>query len=177
MNLDEEGANVPSFYLYQVKLGYYLNNLIEKITAIAEERFKESDLSDCFIVDIVPNNKKLDVFIDTDEGVKFWQCQKLSRAIEAYLDESLDLGESYTLEVSSPGITRPLMFKRQYPRNVGRKVEIMLKDRTKIKGKLTEVKEDEIIVESKGQKKRDIIINNIQFDDIEKTKVLISFSK
>ena len=154
-----------------------MSKLIEKIEAIAEERFKETDLSDCFIVDIELTNSKLDVFIDTDEGVKFWQCQKLSRAIEAYLDESLALGEKYTIEVSSPGIGRPLKFKRQYPRNIGRKVEILTKDKTKIKGKLTEVKEDEVIVESKGQKKRDIIINNILFEDIEKTKVLISFSK
>jgi len=154
-----------------------LDKLIEKIQAIAEERFKETDLSECYIVDIEQSNTKLDVFIDTDEGVKFWQCQKLSRAIEAYLDESLALGEKYTLEVSSPGIKRPLKFKRQYPRNIGRKLEITLKDRTKIKGKLTEVKEDLIIVESKGAKKRDIIVNTINFDDIEKTKVMISFSK
>ena len=130
-----------------------MSKLIEKIEAIAEERFKETDLSDCFIVDIELTNSKLDVFIDTDEGVKFWQCQKLSRAIEAYLDESLALGEKYTIEVSSPGIGRPLKFKRQYPRNIGRKVEILTKDKTKIKGKLTEVKEDEVIVESNGQKK------------------------
>lgn len=154
-----------------------MDKLIEKIQAIAEERFKETDLSECYIVDIEQSNTKLDVFIDTDEGVKFWQCQKLSRAIEAYLDESLALGEKYTLEVSSPGIKRPLKFKRQYPRNIGRKLEITLKDRTKIKGKLTEVKEDLIIVESKGAKKRDIIVNTINFDDIEKTKVMISFSK
>jgi len=154
-----------------------LSKLIEKIEAIAKERFKETDLSDCFIVEIELTNTKLDVFIDTDEGVKFWQCQKLSRAIEAYLDESLALGEKYTIEVSSPGIKRPLKFKRQYPRNIGRKVEIVLKDRSKIKGKLTEVKEEIVIVESHGQKKRDIIINEIKFEDIEKTKVLISFSK
>jgi len=145
---------------------YNLNKIIEKIEAIAKERFKETDLSDCFIVDIEINNSKLEVYIDTDNGVQFWQCQKLSRAIEAYLDESLELGEKYTLEVSSPGLSRPLKFKRQYPRNIGRKVEIKLKDRTKIKGKLIEA----------GQKKRDIILNEIKFEDIEKTKVLISFS-
>lgn len=154
-----------------------MEKLIEKIQSLAELRFKETDLSDCFIIDIVLDGSKLNVFIDTDEGVKFWQCQKLSRAIEAYLDESLILGEKYTLEVSSPGIGRPLKFKRQYPRNIGRKIEIKLKDRSKLRGKLLEVNEDTIVVESKGEKKRDLILNTIEFENIEETKIKVSFSK
>jgi len=143
----------PLFIYTDTYKGYNLSKIIEKIEAIAQERFKEADLSDCFIVEIELNNSKLEVYIDTDDGVKFWQCQKLSRAIEAYLDESLALGEKYTIEVSSPGTSRPLKFKRQYPRNVGRKVEIKLKDRTKIKGKLIEVNDDSLTVESKGKGK------------------------
>ena len=81
--------------------------LQEQITKIAKERFESEDLQDCFLLAIEQNGKKLEVYVDTDEGIKFWQCQKLSRAIEEHLDESGVLGEDYTLEVSSPGIDSP----------------------------------------------------------------------
>jgi ribosome maturation factor RimP len=154
-----------------------LDKLIEKIKTIAEERFTEEDLSDCFIVDIVPSGSKLEVFIDSDDGVKFWQCQKLSRAIEAYLDETAVLGTSYVLEVSSPGVDKPLKFRRQYPRNVGRKIEVLLKDGHMIEGRLLEVNSEDILVESKGEKKKELIQNRIKFVEINNSKILITFSK
>ena len=152
-----------------------MENLVDKIRAIAEERFKEADLEDCFIVDIMLNNTKLEVYIDTDEGVSFKKCQKLSRAIEAYLDESKAIGEKYTLEVSSPGVGRPLKFKRQYPRNIGRSIKIKLKDGSSVKGKFVSMEDDILTIESKGQKKKEVIKNEINFESIESSKILITF--
>ncbi|MBT8231477.1 MAG: ribosome maturation factor RimP [Saprospiraceae bacterium] len=152
-----------------------MDNLIDKIKAIIEDRFKEADLEDCFLVDILVNNTKLEVYIDTDEGVSFKKCQKLSRAIEAYLDESKAIGEKYTLEVSSPGVGRPLKFRRQYPRNIGRKMKVKLKDGSSLKGKLTGINDNVLTIESKGQKKKEVIINEIDFEQIESSEVLITF--
>lgn len=152
-----------------------MENLTDKILAIIEERFKEPDLEDCFLVEMKLNNTKVEIYIDTDEGVSFKKCQKLSRAVEAYLDESLALGEKYTLEVSSPGIGRPLKFKRQYPRNIGRKMKLKLKDGSKIEGKFIAMENDILTIESKGQKKKEVIKNEIEFESIESSKILITF--
>ena len=128
------------------------------------------------MVDIEHNATKLSVFIDTDEGVNFTKCQKLSRKIESYLDESQVLGEKYILEVSSPGISRPLKFNRQYPRNVGRKIVCKLKNGEKLEGTLQEVGDEVIKVERKLKKKEKEIIE-IEYNQIESSKIKISFEK
>ena len=94
-----------------------MTKIEEEIRKVAEVRFSEEDLADCFILEIILKDKRVEVFADTDDGIKFWQCQKLSRAIEEYLDTSQVLGEAYTIEVSSPGVDKPLQLFRQYPRN------------------------------------------------------------
>ena len=99
--------------------------IVEKITDLLDKKFTEEDFSDCFLVDIKAHaHNKIDVFIDSDSGVTFEKCQKISRYLERFIDENGWLGEKYVLEVSSPGISRPLKFKRQYAKNIGRKVEV-----------------------------------------------------
>ncbi len=154
-----------------------MDKLIEKIKSIAEERFKEIDLSDCFMVDVSLNGSKMEVYIDSDEGVKFSQCQKLSRAIEAYLDESEVLGPKYILEVSSPGLERPLKFQRQYKRNLGRSIETRTKGGEQIVGKLILVDQKSITIETKASKKKAVESHEILFEDIDQSKILITFSK
>ena len=154
-----------------------LENIISKIEDIVNRSMELDALNDCFLVDIVQSGSKLQVFIDTDEGVSFAKCQKMSRAIEAELDESLIMGEKYTLEVSSPGVSRPLKFLRQFPRNIGREIECQLKDGSVLTGVLTAVEGDTLVIESKGQKKKEIINNEITFDAVESAKILISFGK
>jgi len=157
------------------------DNLIEKIHSIAEDRFKETDLEHCFIVDVSikgsRKGSKIEVFIDGDIGVKFQDCQKLSRSIEAYLDESQIVGEKYTLNVSSPGIGRPLKFKRQYPQNVGRDIEVTKTDRKLVTGELLNVLDDKIFVKTLATKKKDAEEHSIKFEEIISSKILISFKK
>lgn len=57
-------------------------------------------------------------------GVSVDDCTKVSRALEAYLDERPDLSENYTLEVSSPGIERPLVRPRDYERFAGQEIAV-----------------------------------------------------
>ena len=154
----------------------------DKITTLLEEKFREDAFSDCFLVDLkLHAHNKLDVFIDSDFGISFEQCQKISRYLEQYLDEEQWLGEKYVLEVSSPGVSRPLVMKRQYPRNVGRKVEVKLADGDKRSGTLKEVEEDHIVLEEKirfkeGKRtKTEMVETQIDFNSIKETKVKISF--
>ena len=152
-----------------------------KISALLEEKFQEEAFEDCFIVEISLNNKKLNVFIDSDSGITFEKCQRLSRYLESFIDEAGWLGEKYVLEVSSPGVGRPLKLPRQYKKNVGRKVEVSLLEGKPIEGKLIEVNEAAITVEYKrrikeGKKKKtEVVQDNIAFEDIKKTIVKISF--
>ncbi len=69
----------------------------------------------------------LTVYIDMDGGVDLNACEKFHRAIDPVLDE-LDptLGEPYTLNVSSPGLDRPLKTERDYQKATGQKVEVKL---------------------------------------------------
>lgn len=69
----------------------------------------------------------LTVYIDTETGVDLDTCEKFHRAIDVVLDE-LDptFGAAYTLNVSSPGLDRPLKTKRDFDKCLGEKVEVRL---------------------------------------------------
>ena len=153
-----------------------------KIEPLVLAKFEEEAWEDCFIVEIKHKGNKLNVFIDSDSSMSFDKCRKVSRHIEAILDEELWLGERYTLEVSSPGIGRPLKMKRQYVKNIGRTIALKIGDDTD-EGLLTSVQEDGITIEKEvvikeGKKKRkEIVTSEIPFDTITEAKVKISFKK
>ena len=154
-----------------------------KIHDLLEAKFAEEEFADCFLIELKlhPNNK-LDVFIDSDAGITFDRCRKISRYLESYLDESGWLGERYTLEVSSPGVNRPLKLQRQYPKHTGRKLKINLKDGTEVEGILKEVHPDHLelehrVVERQGKKKKHLkVITDIPLENIQKAVVQVSFS-
>ena len=69
----------------------------------------------------------LTVYIDTEEGVDLNTCEKFHRAIDPVLDEvDPTFGVPYTLNVSSPGLDRPLKTDRDYQKCIGEKVEVKL---------------------------------------------------
>lgn len=154
----------------------------QKIPELLEEKFQEPGFTDFFLVELkVGINNKVEVFVDSDSSVTFERCQKISRFLEAYIDEEGWLGEKYTLEVSSPGITRPLKFVRQYVKNIGRKVEVKTAEQ-KLTGKLIAANEETITIESDervkvGKKKiKQKVQTEIPMAQIEKTIVKISFN-
>ena len=69
----------------------------------------------------------LTVYIDTETGVDLNTCEKFHRAIDPVLDE-LDptFGAPYTLNVSSPGLDRPLKTARDFQKRMGERVEVKL---------------------------------------------------
>ncbi len=154
-----------------------LDRVIESIKKSATEGLEMDELSGCFLLDVTVKGDKVEVYADADEGIKFSQCQKLSRHIEAYLDESLLIGEKYALVVSSPGAEKPLILFRQYPRNVGRTMEFKMKDETVITGKMLSVENQDINIEIQGKKKKEVELKVIPFEEIAEAKVIITFSK
>ena len=83
----------------------------------------------------------------------------------------------FSLEVSSPGLDEPLKLLRQYKKNIGRDVELVMNDDAKKEGKLTAVTEENITIEyTEGKGKKAIVkTDEIPFDAIKQTKVQIKF--
>ena len=128
-------------------------------------------------VRIKPTNN-IKVFLDGDQGISIEKCVQCNRALYKKLEESgLFPGDDFSLEVSSPGLDEPLKLLRQYKKNIGRQVEILLQDGTKKEGRLVEVSEDGIIIEeTKGKnKKKEVISHTFLFDNIKTTKIQIVF--
>lgn len=152
----------------------------KNISRYTQDYLEANGWDDCFLVEVIASpSGKIEVYLDSDTGISFLQCRKVSRHIEAIIDESKEFGETYTLEVSSPSLSRPLKFFRQYKKNVGRKVVVKTADQT-FKGIMKEVSEEEMLIEQskpikKGSKKKIIVENRIDMKDILETKIAVSF--
>ncbi len=158
--------------------------LEHKIEGLLLEKFKEEEYEDCFIVEIkLHANNKLAVFVDSDSAMDFRKCQRISRYLESFIDEEGWLGEKYVLEVSSPGIDRPLVFPRQYVKNLGRDFTLKLADGSEDEGTLIAADDEKITVEKKvrikeGKRKRtQEVQTEYKYSDIHKALVKISFKK
>jgi len=120
----------------------------------------------------------LTVYIDTETGVDLNTCEKFHRAIDPVLDE-LDptFGATYTLNVSSPGLDRPLKTERDYKKCLNEKVEVKLyaplKGKKFFEAKLIGFDENTVEIEDKGEaiklEKTKIakICRAIDFDDLK----------
>lgn len=154
----------------------------EKIKELLAKKFQEEGFQDCFLVDLKAGlNNKVEVFIESDSALTHPRCQKISRYLEGFIDENQWLGEKYTLEVSSPGIGKPLKLKRQYYKNIGRRVEINFLEGKPQTGKLIEVNDDtitieyEIIIKEGKKKRKEMFEHVIPFENIKKAVVKVTF--
>ncbi len=158
-------------------LEFFWMEIGEEIRKIAESKLADPSH---FVVDIIASLTKLPrrimVIIDGDNSITIDDCAHLSREISGVLEENGLAGENYLLEVSTPGLDHPLKLKRQYKKNIGRSVKVKLHN-NQIEGKLTSVTDGSITLSQeigKG-KKKEIQTVEIQFSEIEKTFVLVSF--
>ncbi len=90
----------------------------------------------------------LRLFIDSAEGVTLEDCEKVSRQVSSVLDVEDPIEGEYTLEVSSPGLDRPLYTAAQYARYIGEQVNLRLRiardGRRKFKGTILAVDGDDV---------------------------------
>ncbi len=154
----------------------------EKINALLLKKFSEPDFLDCFIIEIIFGKKNdLEIYVDSDSGMDFAKCRNISRGLEAIIDEQNWLGEQYSIDVSSPGLDRPLKFQRQYARNIDRTLEVTMADGVIKEGKLLSVEEEtftiEYLVKTKEGKKtiKTIVQDPIAYTSIKKALVQVSF--
>ena len=118
-----------------------------------------------------PPHYILRIFVDKVGGVNVGECAALSRKISDHLDTEDLINGSYTLEVSSPGLERPLLSLDDFRRKVGEKVKVNLKSsvdgKEEIKGEIVEVRENEIVVAL------DDSVVTIPWDKIDKGRIII----
>lgn len=105
----------------------------------------ELDRHNLFFVDIkFSAGKRIEVYIDSDEGVHISECASISRFLEAKLEECNLVPENYILEVSSPGMSNPLKVPRQYKRRLGKKLQVIKNDGSEIEGEVIQVDDEKI---------------------------------
>ena len=112
----------------------------------------------------------LRVYIDGPEGVTVDDCADVSRQLSAILDVEDPIPQRYVLEVSSPGLDRPLARRGDFQRFVGEQVKLRthrpLDGQRNFKGRLVGVRPEHIVVEV-GEK-----TVNFSFDSIEKARLI-----
>ncbi|WP_445383151.1 ribosome assembly cofactor RimP [Robiginitalea sp. IMCC43444] len=152
--------------------------LEEKVKELLDDAFAEKPNLFLLELTILPD-QTIRVIIDGDEGVNLQDCMDVSRAIE----HSLDRDEyDFSLEVSSAGATQPLELPRQYPKHIGRTLEVQTAVKT-VKGTLTATSESGITLNWKTREPKPVGKGKhtvkkeakIPFADIEQAKVVLKF--
>ncbi len=105
------------------------------------------------------------LFIDKDGGVTIDDCADVSRQVSALLDVEDPITDKYNLEVSSPGLDRPLFTLSQYERFIGQQIALHLRipmlDRRKWQGRLEKIEGDMLTLNVDGQPQV-FVFGNIQ---------------
>lgn len=154
-----------------------MNTEAGKIENFVKNHLDEAEGLFLIEVKIAPGNK-VTILLDGDNGVTIDNCSSLNKSLYKFIEDTQLFGEqNFSLEVSSFGVGNPLKTARQYRKNIGRKVEVVLNDGQKIEGTLKEVKEAEIVLEQKTGKGAKAITKtvNLFFNQIKQTIVLITF--
>jgi ribosome maturation factor RimP len=165
-----EGTQVPSF------IGLNLKIRSEEIQRITEGYLPDDSF---FVVDVKltgkRGNEKVVILVDGDEGISVDICAEISRSVSEELELLNMFEESYTLDVSSPGLDFPLTSERQYNKNIGRQLKIDLSSGERIKGDLKRTDNSGITLNIKTGKKTENEDLFIPFSDIKSSKVLVAF--
>ena len=146
--------------------------LAQKINAIIEPAVQALgyELVGCELQD-QGRRKLLRVYVDGEKGITIDACAKVSRQIGAVLDVEDAIAGAYNLEVSSPGLDRPLFTLEQYAKFIGYKVKVQLRmaqqNRRRFSGLLESINDDEVVFELEdGEKLR------VKFDLIVKARLI-----
>lgn len=129
--------------------------------------------TDRFAVSVaVKSDNRIRIFIDSDTHVLIEHCIELSKFIESQLNREI---EDFELNVSSSGLDQPYKLSRQYIKNIGREVSVLLKDNNKIEGTLTAADEQGFTVKviTKIKKISTETTHNFLYSDIKETKEII----
>lgn len=149
----------------------------EFIRNLLEEELTQRGL---FLVEVLvtPANKIV-VYLDSLQGVTLEECMQVSRFLESRLDRN---EADFELEVSSPGLDKPLKLPVQFEKNVGRMLDVVKSDGMKITGKLLGISGGVISLDTEvttrdgrtGKRKTEHVLQEVRQEEIKTAKVNIS---
>ncbi len=143
-----------------------LGDLVSPIVQRAGLDLEELDVS------AAGRRRRIRVVVDADGGVDLDRCAEVSTQISRVLDDSDAMGPvAYTLEVSSPGVSRPLTLPRHWRRATGRLVSVVTTRGDTVTGRVSAVTESGAVLDSDGGR------HDIDFADIAKARVQVEFRR
>jgi ribosome maturation factor RimP len=125
-------------------------------------------------IDLTPAGKRrlLRVAVDKDGGVTLDDIAEATKEVSRLLDETDVMGvHPYTLEVTSPGVDRPLTHPRHWRRNAGRLVKVSCRDGSTVTGRITGSDDEAASLDVDGTERR------VAFADVAKAKVQIELNR
>ena len=145
---------------------FYMEDIKGKIAALAESVAGEYGV-EVVDVEIAGNLRRptLRLFIEKSGGVTLEDCERVSRAMSAVLDVEDPIKSAYVLEVSSPGLERPLKKLKDFEASVGKVARIITRESIDMQnffvGRITEVSGTTIILTMKNDTKMTIPLEQI----------------
>ncbi len=162
------GVKIEKFMEFRVKVEHLIQDFLQT-------------REDLYLVDLkISVGNDVVVILDGDKSLSLQDCLEASRAIEFNLDrEDVD----FSLQVMSPGLSEPLLLPRQYRKNIGRDLEVVLENNEKIVGELVNANEEKIELMLRyrrpkliGKGKEDVEEKReIPYAEIKKALVVIKF--
>ena len=153
---------------FRKKIEELLNNFLE-------------ERKDLFLIDLkFSAGDDITVILDGDNGVSLQECLDASRAIEFNMDRE---DHDFSLQVMSAGLSEPLSSERQFRKNIGRDLDILMNDSTKIEGELAKVDDEKITLILRYRKPKEVgkgkvdveEEKEIPYSEIKKALVAIKF--
>ncbi len=148
-----------------------ISDPLKRIKELAETLVSQTDM---FLVDVELKQQEMNVvwvYVDSETGgVNLDECSRISRELSFMVESEELFVKSYRLNVSSPGLSRPLSDRRQFAKNRGRTAKVKYKqDDTyeKIEGILKDVSEDYVKIQHDKDKE-----TSIRFEDLVETKIV-----
>lgn len=150
------------------------NKVIDKVSELAESVLSTTDF---FLIDVeIKGSRAPEIWVSIDaedRGVNMDECAEISNELSFLIEAHELFSGNYRINVSSPGLGRPLKDRRQYPKNVGHEAKVKYKkdgEYLKITGTLQKVTENDISIELDDKS-----VITIAFDDLVETKIIPSF--
>jgi len=148
-----------------------------KIAALVNEKITD----DQFLVDVtVSSSNVIHVMVDSDNGISINQIVEISRYVESNLDREV---EDFELSVFSAGLSEPFSLPRQYKKNTGTEIDVLLTNGNKLIGKLNIADDQgfdlEVTTKEKieGSKKKELVtkVHHFEYSEIKEAKKILKF--
>jgi ribosome maturation factor RimP len=128
------------------------------------------------VIDDAARPARITVVADGDETLDLDSIASLSRSASALLDSVDDTATPYVLEVTSPGVDRPLTTEKHYRRARGRKVELTMSDGSQLTGRLGETDGGTVRLVVREGARANFSIRELALGDVAKAVVQVEFS-